>query len=107
MAETTPSEVEAERLAVERERLVDVLEAARNWRSNLIEKTSTCTYPAALKLLEAISVFDRQPCDHPRSWRVFSSQLADADELCGYCGKSLVPATMIPYPQDPPDPDDD
>lgn len=78
----------------------DLLTAARSWRGALIPATSTATLTPTKGLLEAISVFDQPPCDHPRSWRVFRSQLADADEVCGHCGASIVPGlTALAEPE--------
>lgn len=68
----------------------DLMVAARAWRGGLIPNTSTSTLTPTRNLLEAISAFDAGPCDHPRSWRVFRSQSADADEVCGFCGTTVV-----------------
>ena len=81
----------------------DLLTAARQWRTEgLIPKTSTASWPSVEKLLAAIAAFDPEPCDHPKSWRVFFSQSADADQICGYCGAILVSGLTIPHlPEDP------
>jgi hypothetical protein len=67
-----------------------LLDAARAWRSARIGNTSTCTWPAAQGLIEAVAAFDRPPCDHPRSWWVFSSRSGDADVLCARCASTVV-----------------
>lgn len=63
---------------------------ARAWRGSLIPSTSTGLWGPTRNLLEAISAFDRAPCDHPRSWRVYRAVSANADEVCGYCGMTVV-----------------
>lgn len=81
----------------------DLISAVRAWRGGLIPSTSTSTLTPTKNLLEAIAVFDQAPCDHPRSWRVFRSRSADADEVCGYCGTTVVGGlTAIPDPIDRP-----
>jgi hypothetical protein len=81
----------------------DLMLAARAWRGGLIPNTSTSTLVPARLLLEAIAALDQEPCEHPRSWRIFRARLADADEVCGYCGTTLVGGlTEIPVPIDRP-----
>lgn len=80
----------------------DLVDAVRRWRGALIPNTSTATLGPTRKLLETIAVFDTQPCEHPRGWRVFSSRSQDADEVCAYCGTTLIAGlTALPLPADP------
>jgi hypothetical protein len=76
----------------------DLLAAARAWRGGLIPNTSTATLTPTRGLLEALSVFDRPACDHPRPWRVYKGTAYDADEYCGYCGTVLVPGITARVP---------
>lgn len=81
----------------------DLVSAVRAWRGGLIPNTSTSTLTPTQNLLEAITVFDQAPCDHPRSWRIYRDASADADEVCGYCGTTVVGGlTAIPAPIDRP-----
>jgi hypothetical protein len=83
----------------------DLVSAVRAWRGGLIPNTSTSTLTPTQNLLEAITVFDQAPCDHPRSWRIYRDASADADEVCGYCGTTVVGGlTAIPAPIDRPPP---
>ena len=81
----------------------DLVGAARAWRGGLIPSTSTSTLLPTRNLLEALAALDRAPCDHPRSWRIYRSQSAGADEVCGFCGTTVVGGlTEIPVPLDRP-----
>jgi hypothetical protein len=81
----------------------DLIAAARAWRGGLVPKTSTGSWTTTRNLLEAIAVFDQPACDHPRSWRAFRVSSVDADEVCGYCGTTVVGGlTAIPAPIDRP-----
>jgi hypothetical protein len=77
-----------------------LLAAAMEWRDGLIPKTSTGTAPSTVKLLHALTAFDRPPCDHPRSWRVYRSQAQDADEVCARCGTAVVAGLTPRWPDD-------
>jgi len=79
----------------------ELISAARGWRGGLIPSTSTGLWGPTRNLLSAIAAFDRPPCDHPRSWRVYRVLASDADEVCGYCGSSVVTGlTERPEPSD-------
>lgn len=73
--------------------LAKLIDAARQWRSMLIPKTSTATWSATRHLLTVIAAFDRQPCTHPRSWRIYrpyrDDVLSPPAEGCGYCGAEM------------------
>jgi hypothetical protein len=78
-----------------------LISEARGWRGSLIPSTSTGLWGPTRNLLEAITAFDRAPCDHPRSWRVYRVVAADAEEVCGYCGMTVVPGLIERSDPDP------
>ena len=80
----------------------NLLTAARGWRSALIPGTSTAAWNEVVGLVTAISAFDPEPCDHPRSWRVFYPNSAGGGEVCGYCGTSVKGSTAPSGTSDPP-----
>jgi hypothetical protein len=81
----------------------DLIAAVRHWRGGLIPSTSTGAWGPTKDLLEAITVFDRAPCDHPRSWRIYRDASASADEVCGFCGTTVVGGlTARPVPPNRP-----
>ena len=81
----------------------DLMLSARAWRGGLVPNTSTSTLVPTRMLLEAIAALDQEPCEHPRSWRIFRASVADADEVCGYCGTTVVGGlTAMPDPPNRP-----
>lgn len=83
----------------------NLLSAAQRWRSERVGNTANVPWPAAKELLAAVAALDPEPCDHPRSWRIYRVASANADEVCARCATVIVAGlTPLPIPSDDPPP---
>lgn len=83
-------------LARQYDALLSLLREARVWRGDLVPGTSTGLFTSTSHLLAAIAAFDRQPCQHPRSWRIYRPPIKESPETCGFCGTVLATPTSAP-----------